>query len=260
MTFKEKITNCEKIIGTHVGLTDASVTEMVSYLGFDYIWLDMEHTAVSVEEAYHHILAARSGGTPILIRVPVSDLTYAKRIAEMGPDGILFPMVRDANHAKELLDWTLYPPIGTRGCGPRSAVKWGIDDEVEYYSKGSLNMCRFIQIERKSAVDDIENIAKIPYLDGCIFGLFDLSGSIGKPGDIYCKENLEMIKRTVDVLKAHNKTIGISTGSKDIEGLKRLDEMGINMLTTGFDYVSIIEGAKQVKHNAMVAQNKIQNN
>lgn len=172
----------------------------------------------------------------------------------MGPAAIVFPMVKNAEHAKQLLDWTLYPPVGKRGCGPKSAVKWGIDDEIEYYSKGSFNMCRFIQIEQKSAIDDIEEIAKIPYLDGCIFGLFDLSGSIGKPGDVWGAENMKLVKHAISVLKEHNKCIGISFGPHDVDSLKKLDELGINMITTGFDYLSIIDGAKESLTNCKTVQ------
>lgn len=256
MTLKEKVKKCEKIIGTHVHLTDAAVSEMISYLGFDYIWIDMEHTGLSVKDVYNHMMAAKAGGTPTLIRVPVNDLTYTKRIVEMGPDAIVFPMVKDFEQTKELLDWTLYPPRGKRGCGPKSAVKWGIDDELDFYQNGSMNMCRFIQIETKSAVDDIEKIAKLEYLDGCIFGLFDLSGSIGELGNVFCDKNLAIVKKVISVLKENNKCIGISFGTSDPEKLKFLDSLGINMLTTGFDYGSIIDGARLALKNAKAAQNE----
>lgn len=64
MTLKEKVINRSYMTGTHVHLLDASVTEMLSYLGYDFIWLDMEHTQLSCEDAYHHLMAAKAGGTP----------------------------------------------------------------------------------------------------------------------------------------------------------------------------------------------------
>ena len=65
----------------------------------------------------------------------------------MGVDGIVFPMVRDAEHAEKLLSWTLYPPYGARGCGPKGAVSYGYGQRKEYYGKGHLETCRFVQIE-----------------------------------------------------------------------------------------------------------------
>mgnify|MGYP004677309015 FL=1 len=244
MNFKEKVKKGCNIIGTHVNLIDANITEIFGKFGYDYIWVDLEHTRISMDNLYEHILAARTTGTPVIVRVPVNDLTVTKRTLEMGVDGRVFPMVRDAKHAEELLSWTLYPPYGTRGCGPKGAVSYGIDSEKEYYGEGHLKMCRFVQIEQKSAADDAENIASIPYLDGCILGMHDLSGSIGKLGDIFCEDNLELANKSIKAFKAHNKSVGVSTFATDAETLRRYKDMGINMISTGADYDYVIRGAK----------------
>jgi len=106
----------------------------------------------------------------------------------MGIDGIIFPMVRNTAHAKKLLENALYPPYGTRGCGPKGAVRYGIDSESAFYGKGHLELCRFVQIELESAAMEAEEIAGIPYLDGCVLGMHDMSGSIGRLGDIFCEK------------------------------------------------------------------------
>ena len=91
-------------------------------------------------------------------------------------------MVKDVEHAKQLIDWTLYPPFGKRGCGPRRAVRYGLENEELFYREKHLELCRFVQIELKSAAEDAENIAAIPGVDGCIIGMHDLSGSINRLG------------------------------------------------------------------------------
>lgn len=244
VNLKEKVSQQCLMKGTHVHLLDASITEMVSYLGYDFIWLDMEHTQVSCENAYHHILAAHLGGTPIIVRVPVDDLTVTKRILEIGVDGIVFPMVKSYEHAKELISWTLYPPFGQRGCGPKRAVRYGLDSEQQFYEKGHLKMCRFIQIEQKSAALQADQIAQIPYLDGCILGMHDLSGSIHQLGNIFCKENMSLARATVSRFKKYKKSVGVSTCAIDEKTLLLYHEMGINMIATGADYSYILEGAK----------------
>ena len=236
MTIKEKVAAALPITGTHVNLTDPIVTEIFASVGYDCIWVDMEHTALSCEQVYHHLLAARACGTPVFVRVPVDDLTVTKRILEMGVDGIVFPMVKDAEHAKRLLDNTLYPPYGTRGCGPKGAVRYGLASEPEYYGPGHLKLCRFVQIEQASAAEEAEKIAAIPYLDGCVLGMHDLSGSIGRLGDIFCEENLRLAEKAIAAFRTAGKTVGVSTFATDPETLSRYHRMGINMISTGADY------------------------
>lgn len=244
MTLKEKVINRSYMTGTHVHLLDASVTEMLSYLGYDFIWLDMEHTQLSCEDAYHHLMAAKAGRTPVVVRVPADDLTITKKILEIGVGGIVFPMVRDYEHAKELISWTLYPPYGKRGCGPKGAVRYGLDTESEFYGKGHLEVCRFIQIEQKSAVLEAERIAQIPYLDGCILGMHDLSGSIHRLGDVFSEENLKLARSAITAFKSQNKSVGVSTTATDKKTLSLYHGMGINMIAAGADYSYIIEAAK----------------
>ena len=245
MTIKEKISGGLSVCGTHVNLTDPIVTEIFALLGYDFVWVDLEHTVMDAEHLYHHLLAAKAAGTPVFVRVPVDDLTITKKVLEMDIDGIIFPMVKDAEHAKQLIDITLYPPYGKRGCGPKGAVKYGLDSEPEYYVKNHLKLCRFVQIELKSAAEDAERIAAIPYLDGCVLGMHDLSGSINKLGDIFCEENLELAEKAVKAFKDAGKTVGISTFATDRETLTRYRDMGVNMISTGADYDYILKRGKE---------------
>ena len=255
MTIQEKVRKRLPICGTHVNLTDPIVTEIFGSLGYDFIWVDMEHTVLSCEHVYYHLLAARSAGTPMFVRVPVDDLTVTKKVLEMGVDGIIFPMVKNAEHAKELLANTLYPPYGTRGCGPKGAVKYGMSSEKEYYGKGHLEMCRFVQIEQASAAAEADEIAAIPYLDGCVLGMHDLSGSIHRLGDVFCEENLKLANDSIAAFQKAGKTVGVSTFATDAETLARYSSMGINMISTGADYdyvlkkgMETLETLRRVKH------------
>jgi len=241
MSIKEKVTSASAIIGAHVNLSDAIVSEVLGSLGYDFLWVDMEHMSLSCEQVYHHLLAARSVGCPVFVRVPVDDLTATKRVLEMGVDGIIFPMVRDAKHAKELLDLTLYPPYGKRGCGPRGAVRYGLDDEFEFYREGHLKLCRFVQIELASAALDAENIARLDYLDGCILGMHDLSGSINRLGEVFCEENRNLANMSINAFRDAKKTVGVATFATDEETIRRYHDMGINMISTGADYDYILK-------------------
>ncbi len=235
-TLKEKVEACEQICGTHVALADPSMCEIIGHLGYDFIWVDMEHSFLSAKEVFIHANAARAAGTPVIVRVPQHDLTVTKRMLEIGVEGIIFPMIHNAAEMNEMLSYTLYPPYGQRGFGPQRAVRYGLDDVAEYTGEGHLKkICRFVQIEHINAVNEIEQIACHPYLDGIIFGPCDLSGSINQLGNVFGPDTTALIKRTVAVMKAHGKSVGISYGSTDPAVLRHWHELGINMISAGSD-------------------------
>ena len=245
MNLKEKIQAGKSICGTLVNIPSVSVAEMMGYMDYDYLWIDLEHSAITIDMCYSMLVAAKSVGRQAIVRVPQHDLTYTKKVLEMGPDGIIFPMVKDASEAEELLSYTLYPPYGKRGCGPQRAVRYGIDDEIAYFKSGPVDLCRFIQIECESFVNDMDKIASNPYIDGFILGLADLSGSINKIGDFFGENNLSLAKKAIGVANKHNKIVGSATLATDEETLTMLHNMGIKMITCGADFNYIVNGARK---------------
>ncbi|MBQ9805076.1 MAG: aldolase [Clostridia bacterium] len=241
---RERIERREKLSGAIVSLSDPCLCEIMGNAGFDYIWIDMEHTYMSYKEALCHLNAARSTGTPAIVRVPQNDLTVTKKVLEMDPDGIIFPMVRTADEARELIAMTLYPPLGTRGFGPMRAIRYGADDASEYTDRKSLELCRFLQIEHVDCVENLEEIARIPYVDGFIFGPNDLSASIGEIGHVTDEHTTALLKRSVEILRRADKYVGLATGSPTPNSVKYWTDMGMDMLTAGADWNYVFEKAK----------------
>ncbi|MBE6703940.1 MAG: aldolase [Ruminococcaceae bacterium] len=242
---KERIRRGEKLCGTLVSLTDPSLCELLGYVGFDYIWIDMEHTCISCKDALCHLNAAKSTGTPAIVRVPQDDLTVTKKIVDMGPDGIVFPMIRSYEEAQRIIGTTLYPPLGTRGFGPLRALGYGAVDADEYTAKHNLDMCRFVQIEHIGIIDDLERIVEIPYIDGFIFGPNDLSGSIGEIGKVFDDNTMKLLDKAIKILRAHGKYIGLA-GGHSAETIKKWSELDIDMLTAGADWTMLFDKARSV--------------
>ena len=117
-----------------------------------------------------HTTIAKGNGTPVIVRVPQNDFTATKKVLEMGVDGIIFPMVKTAKEVCDLIDFSLYPPDGNRGFGPMAAINYGLADANEYVKTVNKDICRFIQIECKEIIDDLDVIMKNEYIDGYIFG------------------------------------------------------------------------------------------
>lgn len=243
-TLREKIEKHQKIIGTHVSLSDPAICEIMGLLDFDYIWVDMEHTYIDCEQLYIHLNAARAVGANVIVRIPQDDFITLKRVMEMGVDGVIFPMIRSVKDAKNAIDRTFYPPRGSRGFGPRKPVKYGYGDVNEYIDKGSLEMCRFIQIEHIDAVECLDELAEIEGIDGFIIGPCDLAGSIGLLGRHFEEPSEKLLKKAIEILKKHKKYVGLSTGDFKEETIKYYSEMGIEMISAGADTDYLLYGAQ----------------
>ncbi len=253
---KEKLNAGRRCFGTHVNLSDHRICEMLGRIGFDYLWIDTEHTSTDYKELEIHLIAARAGGTPAIVRIPWNDPVLAKRVLEMGPDGIVFPMVNTAEEAQAAMDACLYPPIGQRGFGPFRAVSYGMDDTDTYIRQTSLELCRFVQIETEQAVMNLEAIAAVPYIDGFILGPCDLSGSVGTLNQFMDGRTDELIDLAIE--KAHNAglPIGVSTGSMQTDVLQHWLDKGIDFCSAGTDAWSILSGATIVLDNMRRAASK----
>lgn len=250
---REKIENKEKMIGTHTYLTDVTVAKIIGMAGYDYIWVDLEHSYKPIENVLADIIAIKATGTAVIVRVPQDDTTYTKKVLDLGVDGIIFPMVKTAEQANTLIASTLYPPYGTRGFGPMNCVDYGYQDAQEYVDNTKTNLCRFIQVEHIDAVNNLDEIMKNEYIDGYIFGPNDLSGSINELGNVYGEKVTKIIKETIEKLKKAGKYVGLSTGEMGCEKLKYWSDMGVDMLSTGADYMFIRAGAVQVRKNLEIA-------
>ena len=236
MLLKQKIKRYKKTGGMLVNLNDVVSSRIAGLAGYDFIWIDMEHSPISMENLQHHIIAVKAGGTDVIVRVPQNDLTATKKVLEMGVDGIIFPMVRNAAEADELIASTLYPPYGNRGFGPQQATQFGFDDAAQYVSETRENLCRFVQIEHVDAVNDLENMVQNEYIDGFIFGPNDLSGSIGEPLNVYGEKTIALIEKSMNILKKSGKYSGLATGDTSDSCIKFWQNMGIDMLVAGADF------------------------
>lgn len=162
----------------------------------------------------------------------------------MGPDGVIFPMARSKEEFESLIEMTLYPPNGTRGFGPMRAIGYGEMDAKEYVYKKSFDMLRFVQIEHIDAIDNLEEIIKIPYIDGFIFGPNDLSGSLGEFLNIFGETTVSKMKYAIEILKKNGKCFGIAGGmnESDIEFWSRFKP---DMIFAGADWCFVYSGAKE---------------
>ena len=254
---KQKIKNKEKTIGMYVQLTDINISRIAGLSGYDFVWIDTEHSYMSAESLVGHIYALKSTGTPVIVRLPQDDLTATKHVLELGVDGVIFPMVRSADECNRLIASTLYPPYGSRGFGPMGAVDFGLRDAFEYTKFNHSEMCRFIQIEHKDAIENLPEIIKNEYIDGYIFGANDLCGSYNMLGEHMSEKASEIIKSAIAFLHENGKYVAIACGGCDKETIAHWAGFGADMLVAGADFDFIRNGARKNRELLLKLHKKI---
>jgi 2-dehydro-3-deoxyglucarate aldolase/4-hydroxy-2-oxoheptanedioate aldolase len=164
----------------------------------------------------------------------------------MGPDAILFPMVDTAEEAKRAMDACVYPPAGKRGIGPMRALRYGLTEMKSYIAGAADSLVRLIQIETETAVGNLEEIVKTPYLDGIVIGPSDMSFSVGRGGEIRCPENIALIERTVSVCKHAGMPVGIWIGDTAEGDLRFWWDKGMDLLLCGNDFYLLSAAQKRL--------------
>ncbi|MGI6337669.1 MAG: HpcH/HpaI aldolase family protein [Eubacteriales bacterium] len=241
---KEKLLRGEKALGTHIQLNDNITTEIIGSLGFDYLWIDTEHTTISLAQVEQHLLAARSVGVSAIVRVPSNDPIKIKPILEMGPDGVIIPMVNSYEEAMRAVQSCLYPPRGYRGYGPRRASFYGTIPMEEYIRNIENNIMRIIQIEHIDAVRDLKRIVTIDEIDAYIIGPMDLSASVGKLGQLDDPEVCALFDEIIETIHAAGKPVGVSNGFVPDEIIAEWRDRGVDMISLASETDFIINQAK----------------
>lgn len=241
---RERFARGELVVGGAVGFTDPASAATIGYLGFDFVWLDGEHAPFDKTELLNHITAIDSTGAASIVRVPWNDPVILKPVLEMGPDGVLAPMVCTKQEAEDFVAACTYPPRGIRGFGPRRANHYGAISDAEYIATADDRLLRMVQIEHVKAVENLEEICSVPGIDLLLVGPHDLSGSMGILGQMRDPALLKMLDHIAEVCKKHHKFFGTAIGPNE-QNLREWIDRGIVFLNCGNDIAMLRLGASQ---------------
>ncbi len=242
---KSKLNTGNVCFGTHISLNDPVITELTGNIGFDYLWIDTEHTAIGLNCLEQHLISARASGVSAIVRVPCVDQVRAKPILEMGPDGIIFPQVNSYQLAKTAVEACMYPPKGNRGFGPRRAIQFGRVPLDEYYRTADDDLMRILQVENVKAVEDLEKIVTIEGIDAFIIGPCDLAASMGHFNDLHHPEVVEAMKYVERTSHAAHIALGVSYGACSYEDIEFWRDMGVDMISLAADTDLLLHGAQR---------------
>ncbi len=227
--------------GFVVTLNDLTVSELAAEIGYDFTWIDMEHTPVTIDSAHQHIIAVKGTGCAPFVRVPWNKTEIIKPVLDLAPAGIILPMVNTVEEARAGVLACRYPLSGLRGCFVRRANRFGQMPFADYLKASESEPLVIIQIETMEAVRNIDEILMVPGIDSICIGPLDLSGSMGKLGQVDDPE----LNKTIDFIceKVHKAGIMLGTASWPIDPWKK---RGINWIALTSDFGSIISHSKKI--------------
>ena len=229
------------LLGTILTLPSPEIAELLSQAGFDWLFIDMEHTSLDVKDV-QGVLQAVGKEFPCLVRVPSKDEAWIKKVLETGPAGIIVPHVNTPEGVEKVLRWSQYPPNGERSLGISRAQGYGLNLR-DYMNRANQTLVVVPQVEHLDAVRNLESIVKVPGLSAVFVGPYDLSGSVGKLGQVDDPGVHEMIKNVQAVCA----DAGIITGifGVDAAAVKSYIDMGYTLVAIGTDTSYLANSVEQ---------------
>ena len=237
--FRKRLLEGERLYGTMVTLDAAEVIEVLCHAGFDWLFIETEHAPLLPDAVQRIIQAARN--TPCIVRLSRGDEISIKRALDAGAAGIMVPQVNSAAHARLVVSYAKYPPMGSRGIGLNRASLYG-QNFNDYLATANEGTTIVVQAEHVDAVENIESICDVEGIDAVLVGPYDLSASMNKTGRLDDREVIEAINHVRDTCLAKGVRLGFYAVTPEFV-VPRAEE-GYNLLCCGADIAAFASSAQ----------------
>lgn len=221
-------------VGSWIQLGHPAIAEIMAAAGFDWLAVDLEHSTIGLREAEELIRVIDLKGVVPLVRLSSNNSEQIKRVMDAGAHGVIVPMVNCREEAQRAVSSVKYPPEGRRSVGLARAQGYGARFQ-EYFEWQRNNSLVVVQIEHIIAVDNLESILSVEGIDAYIVGPYDLSGSLGLPGDFEATVFLEAMQR----IRTVSERLGVPGGVHIVEPnpgqLRQCIEEGNRFIAYGVD-------------------------
>jgi len=242
---REKWARGDLCVGTSVTFTDAAVTELFGEAGFDFVWIEMEHSSMSMDNALNHIRTCRGVGMAPFVRVPSMDPVVIKPFLELHPAAVIIPRISSAADAEVAVQSCRYPPRGVRGFGPTRGVRFGGRGRDDYLGNVDQEIMVILQIEHIDAVNDIDAILAVPGVDSVVPGPSDLAGSMGMLGQPGHPDVVAALDRMLEAVVRKKIPMGQSIGF-DSQAISRAVARGVSWICADGDWHMLFPRAKDL--------------
>ena len=213
---KKKLSNKQKVFGAMMQMDSTVAAEAFGASGLDFCVIDTEHAAIDSETMRQLVTAAEVRGVTPVVRIKRITSDYVQTALDMGAMGIVAPGVRSVEDVKALIQYAKYPLLGTRGFAMTRTSAFGYSavatDTAEYFNTCNRETLVIPQCETKEALDQIAQIAALNEVNAIFIGPYDLSVSLGVPGEIGCYIMQKAIERIVSACHSAGKQVIIFCG------------------------------------------------
>jgi 2,4-dihydroxyhept-2-ene-1,7-dioic acid aldolase len=238
--FKHAIADGRLQIGLWSSLCSNIATEVIASSGFDWLLLDTEHAPNEIPSLLSQLQACGRGTASPIVRPAWNDTVLIKRVLDIGAQSVLVPYVQNAEEAERAVRAMRYPPAGVRGVAAASrASNYG--RITDYLKQANNEVCLLVQVETRSALQQLESIAKVEGVDGVFIGPSDLAASLGHIGHPQHPEVQKALEDAARRLKALGKPAGILTGNE--AEARRYIDWGYTFVAVGADLGLLSRGA-----------------
>lgn len=253
LSLKQRLAGGETVIGSWNTIPSPSLIEIIGYSGLDFIVIDAEHGPVSTETAENLIRASEVTGMTPIVRVADKNSYMILSALDMCAIGVQIPHISTKKEALSVVEYAKYYPSGMRGLSTFTrASRYSLDSAVHVKSSNDKTMV-ILNIEGREGIKNLKEIVKVPDIDVIFIGPYDLSQSLGKPGNIEDKELINCIKRSVRV--AESKGIACGSFAKDMKYMDILLDCGVRYITYMVDSAIILNSYKEIRE---LCQKKIE--
>jgi 2-keto-3-deoxy-L-rhamnonate aldolase RhmA len=238
--FKHAIAQGRLQVGLWSSLCSNIAADIVSDSGFDWILLDTEHSPNEVPDVLGQLQAAERGSASLIVRPAWNDAVLIKRVLDIGAQSVLVPYVQNVEEARRAVAAVRYPTAGIRGVAAAArASRYG--RIPGYLKKADAEICLLVQVETRTALDQLEAIAGVEGVDGVFIGPSDLSASFGHIGNPQHPEMQKLLQDSVERLRKVGKAAGILTTNE--EEARRYIGWGYVFVAVGSDVGLLARGA-----------------
>lgn len=239
-SLKARLARGEFLTSATLTVPSVEIAAQAAALGFDFLWIEMEHSPITLETLRAMVLATRGLNAVPITRVPIAELWTAKRVLDAGSLGVIFPFINTPAVAATAAHACRYPPAGLRGSGAGLAnFRWPVDN---YYDFADESVLCVTVIERAEAVESIDEIAATPGIDVLFIGVSDLSFSLGLRGNLDSPVMDTAISKIEAAAKKHGKWLG--RPALNPESMRRFHAQGYQFFQGPTDIDLLRAGAR----------------